>query len=113
LSEIFDRPQIWNKLKERLRKEGSESVTNCHRLKLPSADGKSYLTDVANPFSHFLLCPHGSSKLAFKLRENRPLTSRSRAGVALVPRRLSGSSHNQELTMSNEQSLRSITGHSS
>jgi hypothetical protein len=37
----------WNKLKERLRKEGSESVTNCHRLKLPAADGKSYLTDVA------------------------------------------------------------------
>ena len=41
--------KYWNKLKERLRKEGSESVTNCHRLKLPAADGKSYLTDVANP----------------------------------------------------------------
>ena len=39
--------KYWNKLKERLRKEGSESVTNCHRLKLPAADGKSYLTDVA------------------------------------------------------------------
>jgi len=38
----------WNKLKERLKKEGSESVTNCHRLKLPAADGKSYLTDVAS-----------------------------------------------------------------
>ena len=40
--------KYWNKLKERLRKEGSESVTNCHRLKLPAADGKNYLTDVAN-----------------------------------------------------------------
>jgi DNA-damage-inducible protein D len=40
--------KYWNKLKERLSKEGSESVTNCHRLKLPAADGKSYLTDVAN-----------------------------------------------------------------
>ena len=40
--------KYWNKLKERLRKEGSQSVTNCHRLKLPAADGKSYLTDVAN-----------------------------------------------------------------
>jgi hypothetical protein len=39
--------KYWNKLRERLRKEGSESVTNCHRLKLPAADGKNYLTDVA------------------------------------------------------------------
>jgi DNA-damage-inducible protein D len=39
--------KYWNKLKNRLDKEGSESVTNCHRLKLPAADGKSYLTDVA------------------------------------------------------------------
>ena len=38
--------KYWNKLKERLSKEGSESMTNCHRLKLPAADGKSYLTDV-------------------------------------------------------------------
>ena len=40
--------KYWNKLKERLGKEGSQSVTNCHRLKLPAADGKSYLTDVAS-----------------------------------------------------------------
>jgi hypothetical protein len=39
--------KYWNKLRERLGKEGSESVTNCHRLKLPAADGKNYLTDVA------------------------------------------------------------------
>lgn len=39
--------KYWNKLRERLRKEGSESVTNCHRLKLAAADGKRYLTDVA------------------------------------------------------------------
>jgi len=32
-----------------LNKEGSESVTKCNRLKLPAADGKSYLTDVADP----------------------------------------------------------------
>ena len=40
--------KYWNKLKGRLSKEGNQSVTNCHRLKLPAADGKSYLTDVAN-----------------------------------------------------------------
>lgn len=39
--------KYWNKLKERLGKEGSESVTKCHRLKLRAADGKNYLTDVA------------------------------------------------------------------
>jgi hypothetical protein len=39
--------KYWNQLKGRLSKEGSESVTNCHRLKLPAADGKNYLTDVA------------------------------------------------------------------
>ncbi len=39
--------KYWNKLRERLGKEGSQSVTDCHRLKLPAADGKSYLTDVA------------------------------------------------------------------
>ncbi|MDI6735781.1 MAG: BRO family protein [bacterium] len=40
--------KYWNKLKERLKKEGSESVTNCHQLKLESADGKKYLTDAAD-----------------------------------------------------------------
>jgi len=39
--------KYWNKLKERLDKEGSQLVTNCHQLKLPAADGKNYLTDVA------------------------------------------------------------------
>jgi len=39
----------WKVLKNRLNKEGSESVTKCNRLKLEAADGKSYLTDVANP----------------------------------------------------------------
>ncbi len=39
--------KYWNKLKQRLREEGSQLVTNCHQLKLPAADGKNYLTDVA------------------------------------------------------------------
>jgi hypothetical protein len=37
----------WKVLKHRLVKEGSQSVTKCNRLKLPAADSKSYLTDVA------------------------------------------------------------------
>ncbi len=39
--------KYWNKLKQRLDKEGNQSVTNCHRLKLTASDGKKYLTDVA------------------------------------------------------------------
>ncbi len=39
--------KYWNKLKQRLKKEGSQLVTNCHQLKLVAADGKKYLTDVA------------------------------------------------------------------
>ena len=38
----------WKVLKNRLNKEGSESVTKCNRLKLEAADGKKYLTDVAD-----------------------------------------------------------------
>ena len=41
--------KYWNKLKERLKKEGSQSVTNCHQLKMLAADGKLYRTDVADP----------------------------------------------------------------
>ena len=41
--------KYWNKLKERLKQEGSQSVTDCHQLKLEAADGKKYATDVANP----------------------------------------------------------------
>jgi hypothetical protein len=37
----------WKVLKNRLAKEGSQSVISCNRLKLPAADGKNYLTDVA------------------------------------------------------------------
>ena len=39
----------WKVLKNRLAKEGSQSVTNCNRLKLEAADGKKYNTDVADP----------------------------------------------------------------
>lgn len=38
----------WKVLKNRLKKEGCESVTKCNRLKLEAADGKKYLTDVAD-----------------------------------------------------------------
>ncbi len=41
--------KYWNKLKERLKAEGSQTVTNCHQLKMLADDGKLRLTDAANP----------------------------------------------------------------
>lgn len=64
---LTDQPDIlkarkyWNKLKQRLSEEGSELVTICHQLKLPShTDGKKYLTDV------------GTTKQIFRLIQSIP-----------------------------------------
>jgi len=48
LTDSPDAGAYWRKLKQRLKKEGSEVVTNCHGLKLTAKDGKKYLTDVAD-----------------------------------------------------------------
>ena len=49
LTESADGRKYWNKLKQRLKEEGSQLVTNCHQLKMKSPkDGKRYNTDVAN-----------------------------------------------------------------
>jgi hypothetical protein len=48
LTDSVDSGAYWRKLKERLKKEGNETVTNCHSLKMIAADGKQRLTDVAD-----------------------------------------------------------------
>ena len=48
LTESADGRKYWNKLKQRLKDEGNELVTNCHQLKMTAADGKKRLTDVAD-----------------------------------------------------------------
>jgi DNA-damage-inducible protein D len=48
LTESIDPGAYWRKLKERLKKEGNETVTNCHGLKMKAADGKMRLVDVAD-----------------------------------------------------------------
>ena len=48
LTESKDANAYWRKLRQRLIKEGNETVTNCHALKMKAADGKRRLTDVAN-----------------------------------------------------------------
>ncbi len=47
LTESIDANAYWRKLKQRLKQEGNETVTNCHALKLQAIDGKMRLTDVA------------------------------------------------------------------
>ncbi len=54
----------WKVLKHRLLKEGNETVTNCNRLKMLSADGKMRLTDVANTKDIFRLIQSIPSKKA-------------------------------------------------
>ena len=48
LTESADGRKYWNKLKQRLKEEGNQLVTNCHQLKMTAQDGKKRLTDVAN-----------------------------------------------------------------
>ncbi len=48
LTDSVDSRKYWNKLKQRLKEEGNETVTNCHQLKLLAQDGKRRSTDVAN-----------------------------------------------------------------
>lgn len=48
LTDSADATAYWRKLKQRLKAEGNETVTNCHALKMPAADGKLRLTDVAD-----------------------------------------------------------------
>lgn len=48
LTESKNPNAYWRKLKQRLKDEGNETMTNCHDLKMPAKDGKMRLTDVAN-----------------------------------------------------------------
>lgn len=55
LTESADVAAYWRKLKQRLKAEGNETVTNCHALKMLAADGKRRLTDVADQEQMFRL----------------------------------------------------------
>jgi len=56
--------KYWNKVSQRLKEEGVELVTICHRLKLMAADGKRYATDCANTKSLFRIIQSIPSKKA-------------------------------------------------
>lgn len=48
LTDSLDPQAYWRKLKQRLKAEGNETVTNCHGLKMLARDGKMRMTDVAD-----------------------------------------------------------------
>ncbi|MEK6981603.1 MAG: Bro-N domain-containing protein [Candidatus Micrarchaeota archaeon] len=55
LTDSVDPGAYWRKLKERLKAQGNETVTNCHSLKMEATDGKMRLTDVADTEQLFRL----------------------------------------------------------
>lgn len=69
LTESVDANAYWRKLKQRLKEEGNETVTNCHGLKMEATDGKMRMTDVADTEQIFRLIQSVPSKKAepFKL----------------------------------------------
>ena len=69
LTESIDPNAYWRKLKQRLKEEGNETVTNCHGLKMLAADGKMRMTDVADTEQLFRLIQSITSPKAepFKL----------------------------------------------
>lgn len=55
LTDSVDPQSYWRKLKQRLKEEGNETVTNCHAFKMRALDGKMRLTDVADTEQLFRL----------------------------------------------------------
>ena len=64
LTDSIDATAYWRKLKQRLKNEGNETVTNCHGLKLLAKDGKMRLTDVVDIEGMFRLIESIPSKKA-------------------------------------------------
>ena len=64
LAESKDGRKYWNKLNQRLREEGNETVTNRHQLKLKAKDGKYRLTDVVDIEGMFRIIESVPSKNA-------------------------------------------------
>jgi len=64
LTDSVDPASYWRKLKQRLKQEGNETVTNCHRLKLKARDGKYRMTDVVDIEGMFRIVESIPSKKA-------------------------------------------------
>ncbi len=73
LTESIDPNAYWRKLKQRLKEEGNETVTNCHGLKMKATDGKMRMTDVADTEQLFRLIqsiPSPKAEPFYKMSES-------------------------------------------
>ena len=69
ISESKDSRKYWNKLKQRLKEEGNETVTKCHQLKLKAKDGKYRMTDVVDIEGMFRIIESIPSKNAEPIKQ--------------------------------------------
>ena len=69
VSESKDKQSYWRKLKQRLKEEGNETVTNCHALKLKAQDGKYRMTDVVDIEGMFRIIESIPSKNAEPIKQ--------------------------------------------
>lgn len=76
LTDSSDNRKYWNKLKQRLKEEGSETVTFCHQLKMPASDGKMRKTA-----QQTLKASCASSNLSTRLKPS-PLSNGLRKSAA-------------------------------
>ena len=79
--------KYWNKLKQRLKDESSELVTNCHQLKMRAADGKNRLTDVADTEQLLRIIQSIPSKNAEPFKAWLALVGRERIEETIDPER--------------------------
>lgn len=77
--------KYWNKLKQRLKEEGNELVTDCHQLKMQAADGKNRLTDVANTEQLLRIIQSIPSKKAEPFKTWLAMVGRERIEEAINP----------------------------
>ena len=77
--------KYWNKLKQRLKDEGSELVTNCHQLKMRAADGKNRLTDVADTEQLLRIIQSIPSKKAEPFKAWLAMVGRERIEETIAP----------------------------
>lgn len=69
ISKSKDKQAYWRKLKQRLKEEGNETVTNCHALKLKAQDGKYRMTDVVDIEGMFRIIESVPSKNAEPIKQ--------------------------------------------
>lgn len=69
ISDSKNKQAYWRKLKQRLKEEGNETVTNCHTLKLKAQDGKYCMTDVTDIEGMFRIIESIPSKNAEPIKQ--------------------------------------------